>query len=121
MRPINYDGKGHVMAYHPVVNPDGSTTEHTAMVALNSIPNATRMDGTTDPNTLVLTCPICGTRSWVPLLGGREAQRFHAQVYAARNGVAYNDTATNQIISNVKAAGGQPAIAPNDNPMGGRP
>jgi hypothetical protein len=121
MRPINYDGKGNVMAYHAIRNRDGSTTEHAAIVPLSGLTNATRPDGTTNPHVLVMTCPTCGASAYVPLTGDRDAQRLHAMTRVARGVAAqYNPVATQSVINDVRALGGVPFITPNDNPMSSR-
>lgn len=118
MRAINYDGKGNVMAYHAIANADGSTTEHTAMVALSSIPNGTNPDGKMNPDSLILTCPTCGAQGWVPIIGDVEAQRLHAMVRVAKGvNTPFATAAIQAVINEVKAKGGTPLLTLTDNPL----
>ncbi|MDE2096684.1 MAG: hypothetical protein KGL39_05500 [Patescibacteria group bacterium] len=115
MRGINYSSDGsQVMAYHTIVARDETTTEHTAMVTLASIGNAKKSDGTIDPDTLLLVCPLCQTTAWVPLTGDADAQRLHAKWRAAKGTVTpYITAAVQSVIADVTAAGGVPRLDAN--------
>lgn len=110
---MNYDGNGNVMAYHAIVNDDGSTTEHTGLVSVAAIPNRVAWDGSTDPDTLILTCPICGATGSVPLLGTRDAQYLHAQVRNARGNPNPLASAIQSVIADVQAKNGPVLLTPN--------
>lgn len=111
MRPINYSANGlSVMAYHAIRNQDNSTTEHAAMVALASVQNGKKFDGTTDADVLLLVCPTCGATAYVPLCGDQDAQEFHSRVRNARTNPSPLTTARQSVIADVKARGGIPLI-----------
>ncbi len=118
MQLINYDDLGQkVMAYHTVPSQAGTAGfEHKEMVSLSSIVSAKKRDGTGDPDTLVVTCPVagCGTTVVAPLTGGEEAQRLHAKVRWSK-GVqpTYVTAAVQSVVSDVQARGSLPRLDPN--------
>lgn len=113
---INYDDNAKkVMVYHTVPSKAGTPDfEHKAMVSLTAILSGKRLDGTENTDVLEVDCPVpgCGTRSWVPLTGGEEAQRLHAKTRWARSPATTYAQAVQSVTDDVKARGGQPALDP---------
>lgn len=112
-RCINYDADGTVMVYHTVPSKAGTSDfEHKSRVVLADIPYSKKQDGTDDPDMLLVTCPVpgCGTRVWVPLIGGEEDQRLHAKARQAKGQQPNYPAAVQSVIDDVKSRGGVPRL-----------
>lgn len=115
---INYEDDGTVMVYHTIPSQQGTPDfEHKGRVVLADLVHGKKRDGTDDPDTLLVNCPVSGCRTHilVSLTGDEESQRLHAKVRFAKGQQArYISESVQSVINDVRAKGGNPRLKPQE-------
>ncbi len=107
MQFLDFDDQHRVRVYHTHPHLSGTPEfECGDWVDLTQAQHGTKLDGSDDPDVLVITCPTCGARSWVPILGGEDAQELHARVRHAQGKQLTLDAARATVAADVTSRGG---------------